>query len=215
MFKNEKKTSRNFEIWVEKKMRVELKKKKKYSSRERENADQLCCQSISSLHRYEASIQSSGLLTTKYCRFFSSLLVDLSRTWKGSLVQLHMTVQSSYLGALTSTKWGTLATGCAHVVKILWDLRLFRNREVHRFYVKSDWNRTHRFNHKKPSREFKSHLAEIQITKPKHNLSRKNRQALKEFNKAKHWRAASTSSGQGNHYSRHEPDMFLTRSPRG
>ena len=52
-----------------KKMRVELKKKK-YSSRERENADQLCCQSMSSLHRYEASIQSSGLLATKYCRFF-------------------------------------------------------------------------------------------------------------------------------------------------
>ena len=42
---------------------------------------------------------------------FSSPLVDLSRTWKGSLVQLymnqawfHMTVQNSYFGAVTSPK---------------------------------------------------------------------------------------------------------------
>ena len=41
--------------------------------------------------------------------------------------------------------------------------------------------RTHRFNHSKPSREVKSQMAEIQITKPKHNLSRKDRQALKEL----------------------------------
>ena len=53
---------------------------KKYSSQERENADKLCCHSMSSLHRDEASIQSSGLLATKYCRFFSSPLLDLSRT---------------------------------------------------------------------------------------------------------------------------------------
>ena len=33
----------------------------------------------------------------------------------------------------------------------------------------------------KRTREVKSQLAEIQITKPKHNLSRKNRQALKEL----------------------------------
>ena len=57
-------------------------------------------------------------------------------------------------------------------------------------------------------------MAEIHLTKPEHNLSRKDRQALKELQQ-KHWRAASTSSsGQGNHYSRHKPDMFLTRTPR-
>ena len=61
-------TSRNFEIWVEKNMRVEFKKKN--LSRESENADQLCYQSMSSLHREEALIQSCGLLATKYCRFF-------------------------------------------------------------------------------------------------------------------------------------------------
>ena len=72
-------TSRNFEIWVEKNMRVEFKKKN--LSRESENADQLCYQSMSSLHRDEASIQSSGLLTTKYVlQIFSSPLLDLSRT---------------------------------------------------------------------------------------------------------------------------------------
>ena len=43
--------------------------KKKYLSRERENAGQLCSPSMSSLHRDEASIQNSGLLATKYCRF--------------------------------------------------------------------------------------------------------------------------------------------------
>ena len=66
----EKKRVEILKFESKKKMRVELKKKKKYSSRERENADQLCCQSMSSLHRYEVSIQSSGLLATKYCRFF-------------------------------------------------------------------------------------------------------------------------------------------------
>ena len=36
-------TSWNFEIWVEKKMQGELKKKN--LSRERDNTDQVCCQS--------------------------------------------------------------------------------------------------------------------------------------------------------------------------
>ena len=61
-------TSRNFEIWVEKKYASRVQKKN--LSRESENADQLCYQSMSSLHRDEASIHSSGLLATKYCRFF-------------------------------------------------------------------------------------------------------------------------------------------------
>ena len=63
-------------------MSVELKKKKKHSSRERENADQLCCQSMSSLYRYEASIQSSGLL-----QIFSSplrLIEDLERQFSSA-----------------------------------------------------------------------------------------------------------------------------------
>ena len=37
------------------------------------------------------------------------------------------------------------------------------------------------FDEYKRTREVKSQLAEIQITKPKHNLSRKDRQALKEL----------------------------------
>ena len=54
-------------------MLVEFKKKN--LSRERENADQLCYQSMSSLHRDEASNQSSGLLATNsnIADFFFSL----------------------------------------------------------------------------------------------------------------------------------------------
>ena len=68
-----KKKTRVEILKFESKKKFESSWKKKYSSRERENADQLCCQSMSSLHRYEASIQSCGLLATKYCRFFFSL----------------------------------------------------------------------------------------------------------------------------------------------
>ena len=69
-------TSRNFEIWVKKKkMQVELKKEN--LGWERENADQLCCQLMSSLNQDETSIQSSSLLATKYLQIFSSPLLDL------------------------------------------------------------------------------------------------------------------------------------------
>ena len=52
-------------------MRVKLRKN---VSQERDNADQLCCQSVSSLHQDKALIQSSGSLATKYRRFFSTQL---------------------------------------------------------------------------------------------------------------------------------------------
>ena len=55
-----------------------------------------------------------------------------------------------------------------------------KNREVHPFYVKSDWNPP-----VQPSvalesylEEVKSQLAEIKITKPNNNLSRKEHKAL-------------------------------------
>ena len=58
-----------------------------------------------------------------------------------------------------------------------------KNREVHPFYVKSDWNPP-----VQPSvalesylEEVKSQLAEIKITKPKNNLSRKEHEALTEL----------------------------------
>ena len=70
MFTNEKKTRVEILKFESKKICESSSKKKKNLSRERENADQLCYQSMSSLHRDEASIQSSGLLATKYCRFF-------------------------------------------------------------------------------------------------------------------------------------------------
>ena len=58
-----------------------------------------------------------------------------------------------------------------------------KNREVHPFYVKSDWNSP-----VQPSvalesylEEVKSQLAEIKITKPKNNLSGKEHEALTEL----------------------------------
>ena len=168
-------TSQNFEIWVEKNMRVEFRKKnvsrvqKKKLSRERENADQLCYQSISSLCSLqweEVSIQSSASLATKDHRIlqiFSSPLLDLSRTWRGSLIQLHMTIQNFCFGALTNTK-GHLQLGHHD----LWDLGCL---EIGKFALSTlTLTATHRFNHQYPSREVKSQLAEVQITKPKHNL---------------------------------------------
>ena len=58
-----------------------------------------------------------------------------------------------------------------------------KNREVHPFYVKSDWSPP-----VQPSvalewylKEVKSQLAEIKITKPKNYLSRKEHEALTEL----------------------------------
>ena len=68
MFTNEKNIMQM--SWLQTQVKIvkfELKKKK---SRERENADQLCCQSMTSLNWDETSIQSSGSLATKYGRFF-------------------------------------------------------------------------------------------------------------------------------------------------
>ena len=61
MFTNEKKTRVEIlKFESENKAQVELKKKN--LSRERENADQLCCLSLSSLHRYELSLRKHPFL---------------------------------------------------------------------------------------------------------------------------------------------------------
>ena len=79
-----------------------------------------------------------------------------------------------------------------------------KNREVHPFYVKSDWNPP-----VQPSvalesylEEVKSQLAEIKITKPKNNLSRKEHEALTELKQ--NTDINLKKSGQGEHYSSHE-----------
>ena len=63
-----------------------------------------------------------------------------------------------------------------------------QNREIHPFYVKSDWNTP-----VQPSvaldsflEEVKLQLAEIHITKPKQNLSRNERKALNELKQNHH-----------------------------
>ena len=58
-----------------------------------------------------------------------------------------------------------------------------KNREVHPFYVKSDWNPLVQVSVALESylEEVKSQLAKIKITKPKNNLSRKEHQALTEL----------------------------------
>ena len=75
-----------------------------------------CVVNQCSLHRYEGYYirgfdPKLWFVGYQILQIFSSALVDLSRTWKGSLVQLHMnqawfhmTVQNSYFGAVTSTK---------------------------------------------------------------------------------------------------------------
>ena len=96
---------------TKKKTRVKILKfeSKKYASRFEKKSTRVAkkrmltsCDINRCLHFTETwfSIQSSGLLATMY----SPSLLDLSRIWKGSLVKLHMTVQKSYFGALTSTK---------------------------------------------------------------------------------------------------------------
>ena len=60
-------TSRNFEIWVEKNMRVELKKKN--LSRERENAHQLCYQSIGTLRSEDGDSRENVAEKVNSCSF--------------------------------------------------------------------------------------------------------------------------------------------------
>ena len=79
-----------------------------------------------------------------------------------------------------------------------------KNREVHPFYVKSDWNPP-----VQPSvalesylEEVKSQLAEIKITKPKNAFSRKEHEALTELKQ--NTDINLKKSGQGEHYSSHE-----------
>ena len=145
MFTNEKKTRVEILKFESKKMRVELKKK--YSSRERENADQLCFLSMSSLHRYEASIQFFLLPWQTYR--------GLRKAAQFSFIK--MTAQNSYFGVLTSTKGHCLATLSSRYCETYGCL------EIGKFTL-STLNRTgtHRFNHQKPSREvmIKSQLAE-------------------------------------------------------
>ena len=77
--------NQNFEIWVEEKMRVEVKKK---ASRVRETADQLSCQSM--FHHW-ASIQNGISLPSKFSRFFFSL----ARLIEDSERQLNSTLYDS------------------------------------------------------------------------------------------------------------------------
>ena len=80
-----------------------------------------------------------------------------------------------------------------------------KKKEIHPFYVKSNWNPP-----VQPSvalesylEEVKSHLAEIEITKPKCNLSRKEHQALIELKQ--NTDINMKKSRQGKHYySSHE-----------
>ena len=120
MFTNEKKTRVEILKFESKKMRVELKKK--YSSRERENAVFYRC-----LHFTDTRLRSNF--------FFSlgRLIEDLERQLSSASLKWQFRI-------LISAPWRVQKDTCNSAVKILWDLRLFRNREVHPFYVKSDWN---------------------------------------------------------------------------
>ena len=115
-------------------MRVEFKKKTGKTRVEKERTLSSCVVN-GCLHFTEASIQSSGLLATKYCRFFSSPLLDLSRTWRDSLVQLHMTIQNRRLDEYERTL-ATLSSsfcetyGCLEIGKFA--LSMLNLTETHR-----------------------------------------------------------------------------------
>ena len=137
MFTNEKETSRNFEIWVEKKNASRVEKKNTRVEKERTLTS---CVVNRCLHFTDTRLRSKvavcwlpNIAEFFFClgRLIEDLERQLSSVWYDS---------SEFLFGRLDEYKRTLATGCAHVVKILWDLRLFRNREVHPFYVKSDWN---------------------------------------------------------------------------
>ena len=119
-------TSRKLEIWVEKNpSRVEKKWesrwKKDLESRKRQHWP-----GVLSINVFTSKIQSSGPLATKKCSFFSSPLLDLSRTRKGSLVSIIWQFTIPILAP-----WRGQKNTCSPAVKILWDshIRLCRNRE--------------------------------------------------------------------------------------
>ena len=103
--------------------------------------DHLCCQSMSSLHPLLSRLRSKVVVCwiPNIADFFFSLgrlIEDLERQLSSA------PYDSSDPGfrILISAPWRVQKDTCNSAVKILWDLRLFRNREVHPFYVKSDWN---------------------------------------------------------------------------
>ena len=137
MFTNEKKnTSRNFEIWVEKKKaQVELKKKKIWVEKERTLTS---CVVYRCLHFTDTRLRSKVVVCwlPNIADFFFSLgrlIEDLERLLSSASLKWQFRI-------LISAPWRAQKDTCNSAVKILWDLRLFRNREVHPFYVKSDWN---------------------------------------------------------------------------
>ena len=134
MFTNEKKTSRNFEIWVEKNAsRVEKK-----NTRFEEERTLTSCVVYRCLHFTDTRLRSKVVVCwlPNIADFFFSLgrlIEDLERQLSSASLKWQFRI-------LISAPWRVQKDTCNSAVKILWDLRLFRNREVHPFYVKSDWN---------------------------------------------------------------------------
>ena len=147
------------------KMRVELKKKmsrvnKKNLSRERENADQLCCQC---LHFTETRLLSKVAVCwlPNIAEFFSSV----ARLRRGLGKAASFSVIWHFRIPI-SAPWRIEKHTCDSVVKILWDVWFFRKREVHPLYFKSDWNPPVQLSVALESylEEVKSQLAEIKIS---------------------------------------------------
>ena len=136
MFMNEKNTRQM--SWLQtrveilkfewKKTHVELKKKMwvKLKKTELESRKRQHWPGVLSINVFTSSIQSRGSLAIKKMQLFSSPLLDLSRTRRGSLVSIIWKFTIPILAPLRGQK-----DTCNSVVKILWDsrVRLCRNKE--------------------------------------------------------------------------------------
>ena len=132
--RTKKNTSGNFEIWVEKNAsRVEKK-----NTRVEKERTLTSCVVYRRLHFTDTRLRSKVVVC--WLPNFADFFFSLSRLIEDSERQLSSASLKWQIRILISVSWRVQKDTCNSVVKILWDLRLFRNREVHPFYVKSDWN---------------------------------------------------------------------------
>ena len=109
----------------------------KHESKKKKNASRvISCVVNQCLHFTKTRLRSKvALRWLPNIADFSFFPLDLSRTWKGS--------SGEQFRIPIPTPWRVRKDTCNSVVKILWDSQLFRKREVHPFFVKSDWTESY------------------------------------------------------------------------
>ena len=122
----------------ESKKKCESSWKKKKNTRVEKERTLTSCVVNRCLHFTDTRLRSKVVVCwlPNIADFFFSLgrlIEDLERLLSSASLKWQFRI-------LISAPWRVQKDTCNSAVKILWDLRLFRNREVHPFYVKSDWN---------------------------------------------------------------------------